>query len=149
MDFIAYIVPPLSVLAGVVVTQLFNRWQRREHFQRMIFDKKLHVYSELCGLSTNLIGGVIRAEPYETIPDHISVASDTVIHFMQANYLLISVEIKGIVGEIRKSIPKHVIKSYPYELACAEMISLNNLLQKVCREELGLDSFEKHIRKSL
>ncbi len=147
IDLIAYVVPPVSALAGVCAAEIFNRWKRREHFLRVLFEKKLEVYSRLCGMNTNLIGQVIKAEPYEVIPESIERLSEELIFFMQGNYLLVSSPVKDLITQTRawlRHSPDAFLKGYP---GSGEAVEINSRLVETCRKELGLETFEQHVRK--
>ena len=146
VDLIAYAIPPVSALAGVCAAEIFNRWKRREHFLRVLFEKKFEVYSRLCGMNTNLIGQVIKAEPYEVVPEPVERLSEELIFFMQGNYLLVSGPVKDLITQTRSWLrhsPDAFVKGYP---GSGEAIAINNRLIKTCRKELGLETFEHHVR---
>jgi len=146
MDIIYYVVPPLSVLAGVFVSEVFNRWKRREQFSRILFEKRLEAYSHLCGLHANLVGEVIRALSDKELPKHVVDGSDGIITFSQANYLIISEKVHSIVTEFRQGFKDDLFIVSDIHKIPGRIIPINNRLKKQCRKELGLKSLEKNVR---
>ena len=141
MDALAYIIPPLSVLAGVVVTELFNTWKRREKLFSLVFEKKFECYSQLCGMNANLAGKVIQAKTDKIEFVSVIEASDEIIRFMQEHYLIISVPVRNLVSDIRQSIGNTVYIKTLEPVYPDDVITLNNRLAEQCKKELGLDTF--------
>lgn len=152
---ISQLIPAFAVIAGIFITGLVNRWQRREQFLGVLFNKKLESYALLCTETAKMTSYFLNSKDPEEIKHELSKMLPILESMAMVNQgsEMEAILFKGnLVASPRiTEIVEGFIQIMQLDLSFDEkhenLKAFHDALRSQCRAEIGLDRLERHLKK--